>query len=239
MGPLAGPGCRATLSQDVLPVRLAVLVGFRHRRNGELGLPHSGYSLLGVGSEVSHQSRCLRDRPFTSRRRPSQWPRVSSFPARGDQPPVVLHWYHAKSGPEILQQKGLPAGGNNTLFLGSEGMLLCGFSSRKLYPEEKFADFQAPDKFIPASPGFYREWVDACRGGAPATCNFDYTGPMTETVLLGNVAYRAQGGFDWDADKLVAVGNEAAQRLIRTPYRQGWECRRAEFIPLQHVSRNR
>jgi predicted dehydrogenase len=145
------------------------------------------------------------------------------FPARGDQPPVVLHWHHAKNGPEILQQKGLTAGGSNTLFLGSEGMLLCGFSSRKLYPEEKFADFRAPDKFIPASPGFYREWVDACRGGTPATCNFDYTGPMTETVLLGNVAYRAPGGFDWDANKLVAVGNEAAQRLIRTPYRQGWE----------------
>jgi len=145
------------------------------------------------------------------------------FPARGDLAPVTLHWYHAKSGPEILREKGLPAGGNNTLFIGSEGMLLCGFGSRKLYPEEKFKDFKAPEKFIPDSPGFYREWVQACKGGHAATCNFDYTGPMTETVLLGNVAYRVQGAFTWDSEKLQATGNDAAQQYIRTPYREGWQ----------------
>jgi predicted dehydrogenase len=145
------------------------------------------------------------------------------FPARGDQPPVVLHWYHTKSGPPILAEKGLPVSGSNTLFIGSKGMLLCGFSNRKLYPEAQYADFKAPEKFVPSSPGFYREWIDACRGGQPATCNFDYTGPMAETVLLGNVAYRAQQGFAWDAGNLRAVGNDAAQRLIRTAYRKGWE----------------
>ncbi len=145
------------------------------------------------------------------------------FPARGNQPPVVLHWYHSKSGPDILREKGLPAGGNNTLFIGSEGMLLCGFSKRKLYPEEKFADFKEPEQSIPDSPGFYREWLDACRGGEPATCNFDYSGPMAETVLLGNVAYRVQGSFGWDAANLQTSGNDAAQQLIRTPFRKGWE----------------
>jgi hypothetical protein len=46
---------------------------------------------------------------------------------------------------------------------------------------------------------------------------------MAETVLLGNVAYRAQGGFDWDAAKLRVTGNERAAELIREPYRTGWE----------------
>lgn len=142
------------------------------------------------------------------------------FPSRGDLPPVELHWYHGK--PAILAEKKLPDGGNNTLFIGKEGMLLCGFNKRKLYPEEKFAGFEAPEKTIPNSPGFYNEWINACRGGEAASCHFDYSGPMAETVLLGNVAYRA-GGFDWDSKNLKTVGNDKARNLIREEYRKGWE----------------
>jgi predicted dehydrogenase len=145
------------------------------------------------------------------------------FPAAGDRGPVTLHWYHAAGGPDILRELNLPESGNNTLFIGTEGKLLCGFGRRKLYPEDKFADYQPPTETIPDSPGFYKEWIMACKGGIPATCNFDYTGPMAETVLLGNVAYRAQGAFDWDADKLQVVGNQRAAELIREPYRKGWE----------------
>ncbi|MFN4258311.1 MAG: Gfo/Idh/MocA family protein [Gemmataceae bacterium] len=144
------------------------------------------------------------------------------FPARGKQPAVTLHWYHAKEGPPILQKLGLPKSGNN-LFIGSEGMMLCDFGKWKLYPEDKFADYKLPPKTIPDSPGFHNEWLLACKGGQPATCNFDYTGPMTETVLLGNVAYRAGGGFEWDAAQLKAIGNAEADRYLRTPYRKGWE----------------
>ena len=54
-------------------------------------------------------------------------------------------------------------------------------------------------------------------------CAFPYTGPLAETALLGNIAFRAQGGFDWDAKTLTAKGNARAQELVRTPYRKGWE----------------
>ncbi len=138
---------------------------------------------------------------------------------RPGQGPVTLHWYHGT--PEILQQKGLPAKGNNTLFIGDQGMLLCGFGNRVLLPEAEFADYTPPEPFVPDSPGFHQEWIDACRGGEAATCNFDYSGPMAETVLLGNVAYRA-GGFDWNAEQMRA-GTSAAQNLIRETYRPGWE----------------
>jgi hypothetical protein len=145
------------------------------------------------------------------------------FPANGDRPALALHWYHAANGPDILRQHNLPNSGNNTLFIGSEGMLLCGFGKRKLYPEDKFTDFKPPEETIPDSPGFYKEWIMACKGGEPATCNFDYTGPMAETVLLGNVAYRAGGEFKWNAADLKAVGNEKAQQYIHPPFRKGWE----------------
>jgi predicted dehydrogenase len=136
---------------------------------------------------------------------------------------VKLHWYHAKNGPPILREKGMSEKGMNTLFIGSNGMLLTGFSKYKLYPEEKFADFKPPSRTIEKSPGFYKEWFTACKGGAPATCNFDYSGPLSETVLLGNAAYRAGGSFAWDAAKLTAGGNENVAQYIRGEFRDGWE----------------
>ena len=137
---------------------------------------------------------------------------------------VKLHWYHAKNGPPILKEKGMSDRGMNTLFIGSEGMLLTGFSKYKLYPEEKFADYKPPAQTIEKSPGFYKEWFTACKGGEPATCNFDYSGPLAETVLLGNAAYRAGGNFAWDAEELTASGNEAVDQYLRPKFRKGWEA---------------
>ena len=113
--------------------------------------------------------------------------------------------------------------GMNTLFIGAEGMLLTGFSKYKLYPEEKFAEFKPPARTIEKSPGFYKEWFAACRGGAPATCDFHYSGPLSETVLLGNVAYRGNGSFEWNAAELTASGNENVAQYIRPDFREGWK----------------
>jgi predicted dehydrogenase len=160
-----------------------------------------------------------------SERTPTSLHARYEFPARGGLPPLTLHWHHAAKGPDILREHKLSAVGNNNLFIGSKGMLLCGFDRRQLLPKEKFADFQPPKPFLPDSPGFHREFIQACKGGPAATCAFDYSGPMAETVLLGNVAYRA-GGFDWDAQTLTPKGNEAAARLIRETYRDGWAITR-------------
>jgi predicted dehydrogenase len=159
--------------------------------------------------------------PVDPERSPKSMHVKYEFPANGARPPVTLHWYHAANGPDILRQHNLPEKGHNTLMIGSQGMLLCGFGSRTLLPKEKFAGFKAPEPSIPESPGFHREFIAACKGGPPATCCFDYSGPLAETVIVGNVAYRA-GGFDWDAKALKPVGNKAAEPLIRETYRAGW-----------------
>ena len=101
--------------------------------------------------------------------------------------------------------------------------LLCGFGSYKLLPEEKHQGTKVDDSPLYKSPGFYNEWFNACKGSEPASCNFDYSGPMAETVLLGNVAYRAGGGFDWNAKDLKASGNDKANGLLRDEFRKGWE----------------
>lgn len=136
---------------------------------------------------------------------------------------VNLHWAHSSTGPDIVREKNLSVRGMNTVFVGSEGILATGFGDYKLYPEKKFENFEVA-RTIPKSPGFHKEWINACKGDAPATCEFGYSGPLTETVLLGNVAYRAGGKeFQWDAEKLKAIGNEAAQDQIVPEFRKGWE----------------
>ena len=155
---------------------------------------------------------------------PKQMATSFDFPANreSDRPEVKLYWHHSKPGPGVLDVHGLSHWGN-TLFIGTEGMLQCDFGKHKLYPEDKFADFKAPDASIPDSPGFHKEFISACKGGEKATCNFDYSGPLTETVLLGNAAYRAGGGFDWDAETMKATGNPAAEKYLTSYVRKGWE----------------
>jgi predicted dehydrogenase len=145
------------------------------------------------------------------------------FPQSGERPAVELHWYHAENGPPILQQYNLAAKGNNTLFIGQKGMLLCGFGKYALLPESDFADFQPPEPSIVNSPGFHQEWINACKGGEPATCDFEYSGPLTEAVLLGNVAYRAGEPLEWYAATLSTGGSQRANEFITPRYRAGWE----------------
>ncbi len=102
-------------------------------------------------------------------------------------------------------------------------MLLSDYGRHVLLPEAKFADYQRPEPTIPDSIGHHREWIEACKTGGSTTCNFDYSGALTETVLLGNVAYRTGTKLDWDAKRMQATNCPAAEPLLRKEYRQGWE----------------
>ena len=100
-------------------------------------------------------------------------------------------------------------------------MLLADYGHYKLLPEKDFAGFKPPKPTIPNSIGHHKEWIEACKNGSATTCNFDYSGALTEAVLLGNVAYRAGKPLTWDAKNLKA--NEAeAEKFLRTEYRTGW-----------------
>jgi predicted dehydrogenase len=145
------------------------------------------------------------------------------FPHSSQPGTVTLHWYHAQNGPDVLRTHNLPNWKTGVLFVGDAGMLLSDFGRHEVYPPDLREDLAAPAKSIPDSPGFHREWIEACKGGSPATCNFEYSGPLTETVLLGNVAYRAGAGFDWDAGGLRARGNPKANALLRSEWRDGWQ----------------
>jgi hypothetical protein len=144
------------------------------------------------------------------------------FPARGGLPPVKLTWYDGGKRPPFLAERNIPDWGGGVLFIGSEGMLLGDYGRRVLLPEAKFADYRAPEPTIPNSIGHHAEWVRACKTGEPTTCNFGYSGPLTEAALLGSVSYRTGRPLEWDADHLKATNCPAADRYIRREYRKGW-----------------
>ena len=156
--------------------------------------------------------------PVDAQRTPKSMHTRLDFPSIEGRPEVALHWYHGE--PPILKELGIEKPKGNNVFIGDKGMLVAGFETTQLYPEKDFVDFKLGSPTIPKSPGFHREWLNACRGGQPATCDFKYSGPLTESVLLANVAYRS-GEFAWDAETLTADSDDA-QTLIRSPYRKGW-----------------
>jgi hypothetical protein len=148
------------------------------------------------------------------------------FSARGKLPPVKLMFYHAKDGPpvlsQILQKDQVSEWESGVLFIGEKGMLLSSYGKWKLLPEANFTDFQPPERSIPDSIGHHKEWLVACKTGGPTTCNFDYSGALTEAVLLGNVAYRVGKKLLWDAASLKATHCPEADPYIKRPYREGW-----------------
>ena len=89
-------------------------------------------------------------------------------------------------------------------------------------PEKEFKDFQAPEPWIAPSIGHHSEWLHACKTGAPTTCHFGYSGPLTEANHLGNVAYRAEKKIEWDTEHLKIPNAPDAERFLKRDYRKGW-----------------
>jgi predicted dehydrogenase len=145
------------------------------------------------------------------------------FPARHNLPPVRLTWYDGGKLPALLEQGKVPDWRNGVLFVGDKGMLLADYGRRMLLPEEQFKEFKPPAPYIPDSIGHHNEWIRACKTGSPTTCNFGYAGPLTEAVLLGNVAYRTGHKIEWNPPVLKVKNSQQAMNYIRTEYRKGWE----------------
>ncbi|MCA9231249.1 MAG: Gfo/Idh/MocA family oxidoreductase [Planctomycetales bacterium] len=145
------------------------------------------------------------------------------YDARGDLPPVELTWYQGTNKPKLWEDKRIPQWDSAVLFVGDEGMVLSDYGKHVLLPEEKYADFVPPAETIPKSIGHHAEWIDACKSGRPTTCNFEYSGWLTEANHLGNVAYRTGKRLEWDAKSLRATNAPEADQFIRRTYRKGWE----------------
>jgi predicted dehydrogenase len=157
------------------------------------------------------------------------------FPARGEMPPLKLVWYDGGLRPPRPEELDADAvmGDNGHLLIGDKGKILTKRGGRRsgyaLIPEKRALEYGDPPKKLPRSIGHHQEWVAACKGGQPAGANFDWAGPLSEVVLLGNVALRQQMREElttkrllWDSENLRFTNSDTANQFLKREYRAGW-----------------
>jgi predicted dehydrogenase len=153
------------------------------------------------------------------------------FPAREGMGAVKLHWYDGGILPErpddLEPGRKIPESG--TIFVGDKGKLMCGTYSEnpRIFPESKMRAYKRPPKTIrrvKGGPGGHeQDWISACKGGPAASSNFDYSGPFTETVVMGNLAVlNPDKVLDWDGENMRMTNDETANSYVRPKYREGW-----------------
>jgi hypothetical protein len=157
------------------------------------------------------------------------------FPARGNLPPLRMHWYDGGLRPprplELDPKIQMPRTG--LLFVGDKGKLMTaysggrfhssrGFSGGLLLPEDKFRGFQEPAKTLRRVPDHYGEWTQACKTGARTVCPIDFGCEMTEVALLGTLALRTGRLLEWDAAAMRVTNDDEANEWVNPPYRKGW-----------------
>jgi predicted dehydrogenase len=158
------------------------------------------------------------------------WNRVVyDFPARadarGEQPALKLHWYDPPTKPDAmaswkLQEKWQ---GEGIMFVGDKGMLYTNYSEHALLPEGAFKEYKPPTSRIASSPGHQAEWINAClaKDQKLATTPFSYGALLTETALLGTVAFKAGKPLDYDAANMKFPNNAEAEKFLKSTYREG------------------
>jgi len=155
------------------------------------------------------------------------------FGPRGTRGPVSVYWYDGGLRPPTPQgidpddpRQRMGEGGNGIYFVGEKGIITCaGWSGMpRLLPLELHREYDRPEKTLPRVEGHHADWLQACKGGTPASSNFDYGSRLCEFIMLGNVALRAEKLLKWDGPGMKATNAPEAERYVtRTTYRKGWE----------------
>jgi hypothetical protein len=159
--------------------------------------------------------------------------RSPSMPARGPQgrspggPPPAAAAAKPQGPPGGPGQGRGGAGFANregVVFVGEKGFLTSDtYGARiRLLPEARHKEYQAPPEFLTRSPGHYRDWIRACKGGDPACSNFSVAGPFTEWIVMGVIALHFDGKLEWDSAKMQFSNNKEANKYLKPAFRKGW-----------------
>ncbi|UCC98444.1 MAG: Gfo/Idh/MocA family oxidoreductase [Phycisphaerales bacterium] len=157
------------------------------------------------------------------------------YPAREGMPAVKVHWYDGglkPERPEALETgRKLNQASSNVLFIGSKGVLRCGEygDNPQLLPYERMREFsrnKPPQTLKRIRPTSHEgNWIEACKTGGQAVSNFDYAGPFTEMVTMGNLAIRPENvgkKLEWDGENMRVTNDEKANDYVHPHYREGW-----------------
>ena len=112
---------------------------------------------------------------------------------------------------------------NGAVFMGSKGFMSTDTYANtvQLMPQKYYRGYKMPDAWLTRSPGHYRDWIRAAKGGERACADFAVSGPFTEWILLGVLALRFEGKLDWDA-KAMKTNRSEVNDLLKPTFRKGW-----------------
>lgn len=183
---------------------------------------------LKLKSPVSVQASST---PFTKDYYP--WAEVVTyeFAAREGMGPLTLTWWDGGLMPprpvELEPGRMMGDEGGGVLFRGDRGLIMCSVygENPRLIPESRMQEYKRPEKTIPRSPGIREEWIEAIKKGTKSTTDFAYSGPLTEAMLLANVAVRLKDRnmkLLWDGEKMGFTNLPEADEFLHFEYRPGW-----------------
>ena len=148
------------------------------------------------------------------------------FPANDWRPAIKFTWSDGGKRPGKDLLDGDNPRGSGCVVIGTKGKLYSGSSYGSV--DKLYGDVDNSDIEFPKSPGHFAEWVRAIKGGPPAVSNFpDYAGPLTETILLGNlavwVADKGKGEkVEWDAKNMKVKNIKGLETIVKPVYRKGY-----------------
>ena len=151
------------------------------------------------------------------------------FPARGGRQAIKVVWRDGNLSParpeEIGDERRWPIESSGQMWVGDDGKLFAGIygENPRLLDAERDKDIKAnpPAEKYPRTEGVYAEWIDACKGGRPAGSNFaGHSGPLTEMVLLGNLAVRTGRVLELTDGRI--TNTVVPEEYIKPSYREGW-----------------
>jgi predicted dehydrogenase len=194
---------------------------------GDMGIHNAAMPFVGLELGLPVSAEIVRSSELNSETFPAWSILKIEFPARGDLPPLTLHWYDGGKKPssELIGEQEVA--GNGAILIGEQGTLYSvewTGGDWRLLPEDKFRDWTPPTETVPRSAGHHQEWIEACKGGPSTFCNFeDFAAPLTEIMLVGCLAQRAGKKIEWDAANMRAKNWPEGDVFIKREYRKGWE----------------
>ena len=205
---------------------------------------------LGYPSEVECSVANVYEKMWTAAYYPESCPVSSSiklkFPGKNGKKDVFLHWMDGGIQPERPAELGADemfgdSDGCGCLITGTKGKMMCGTYgiNPQLLPTSKTAGVNVKETLARVPEGHYVQWVNACIAGYgknQLSSPFEYAGPLTEAILMGNLALRSWNikGPDgkgwpgrkkllWDAENMKITNFDEANQFVKREYRDGWK----------------
>ena len=202
---------------------------------------------LGYPSEVECSVANLYEKGRTPSYHPESFPAASTlklkFPGKNGSKDVSLHWMDGGIMPdrpeELSPEEQMGDSGGGAIIIGTKGKMMCSVygNNPQLLPTSRTKENVLPETIARVPEGHYLQWVNACIAGygkKQLSSSFDYAGPLTETILMGNLALRSwnikndKGAFTgrkkllWDAENMKITNFDEANQFVKREYKNNY-----------------